>query len=97
MNIKREPVAVAGGIVGLIMALLMWLRTMGYLDWTPEQASATEQLVAIAVPLILSAIAVVWARWRVTPLVDAKDEDGEPLTRSDNSPALAEQRKNLKG
>lgn len=88
MNLKREPVAIAGSITGLIMALVMWLLAMGYLDWTPEQITATEQLVAIAIPLILSVVAVIWARWESTPLVDPRDVDGEPLTRSDNSPAL---------
>ena len=88
MKLRREPVAIAGSIVGLIMALIMWLITMGYLDWTHDQVTATEQLIAIAVPLILTAIGVILARNRTTPLVDPRDADHEPLTRSDNSPAL---------
>lgn len=84
----KEPVAIAGSVVGLIMALIMWLITMGYLDWTPEQITATEQLVVILIPLILSAVGVWYARMQVTPLADPKDDDGEQLTRSDNSPAL---------
>jgi len=85
---KQEPVAIAGSVVGLIMALIMWLITMGYLNWTPDQITATEQLVAIAIPLILSAVGIWLARMRVTPLVSPQDDDGEPLTRSDNSPAM---------
>ena len=88
MKLYREPVAIAGSVVGLIMSLVMWLNTMGYLSWSADQISATEQLVAIAIPLILSAIGIWLTRMRVTPLVDPKDDDGTPLTRSDNSPAL---------
>jgi len=87
MDLRREPVAIAGSIVGLIMALIMWLITMGYLNWTPEQITATEQLIAIAIPLILSAVGVWLGRMQVTPLNSPRDTDGEPLTRSDNSPA----------
>jgi len=87
MDLRREPVAIAGSIVGLIMALIMWLITMGYLNWTPEQITATEQLIAIAIPLILSAVGILWTRWQTTPMVDPRDDDGMPLTRSDHSPA----------
>lgn len=88
MDLKREPVAIAGSLVGLIMAAVMWALAMGYLDWTPEQVTATEQLIAVAVPLIVTGIAVIAARAKVTPLSSPQDDDGEPLTRSDNSPAL---------
>jgi hypothetical protein len=85
---NREPVAIAGSIVGLIMALVMWLNTMGYLSWTPDQISATEQLVAIAIPLLLSAIGVLLARARVTPSSDPRDTDGAPLWRMDGGEPL---------
>jgi hypothetical protein len=88
MKLRREPVAIAGSIVGLIMAGVMWAATMGYVDLSPEQITATEQLVAIAIPLIVTGIATIAARAQVTPLNSPRDNDGEPLTRSDNSPAM---------
>lgn len=88
MNLQREPVAIAGTITALIMAFVMWLITMDYLDWGSDQVTATEQLVAIAVPLIVTGVATIAARSRVTPLNSPRDDDSMPLTRSDNSPAL---------
>jgi hypothetical protein len=44
-----------------------------------------------AVMAFVSAVAVLGAavvRQYVTPLVDPRDATGEPLTRSDNSPAI---------
>ena len=88
MNLKRNPVAIAGSIVGLLMSMIAWLNVMGYLSWTPDQVSATEQMATIAMPLLMMAATTVITWYKVTPMSDPRDDDGAPLTRPDGSPAM---------
>lgn len=97
MSLKREPVALAGGIASAIVLLVVtFIAMMVKLEvWslTPEQIEAirdfTVALVGLAVLVIATPFAAALiARIQTTPLNDPRDVDGEPLTRSDNSPAL---------
>ena len=102
MNLKNEPVAVAGGIAsGIVLLVITFIAMMVKLEvWmlTPEQIAAirdfTVALVALGALAISSPfVASLIARSKVTPLADPKDSEGEPLTRSDNSPAVTKARK----
>jgi hypothetical protein len=73
------------------MAVVAMLIAFNLLSWNDAQVTAFEASLVAVLPLIVGAVQVVVgeiARMRVTPLVDPQDSDGEPLTRSDNSPAL---------
>jgi len=79
MNLKREPAIVTGTVVGLIMAFVTWLKTMGYLDWTPEQVTATETLVEYVVMFGTPVVGAIVTRYFVTPVSDPRDNNGNPL------------------
>ena len=91
MNLRREPVITAAFIAGLVMAVIKWLLEMGYLGWSPDQMTATRELVEMFAPLIIMVLAAYWARAQVTPLISPMDTDGAQLTRADNSPTLKAQ------
>ena len=84
---RREPVLTASVLSGLILSLLAFLAQRGYISWTADDASALAEFLSYAAPLVIVVVAGIVARYNVTPLADPKDVDGEPLTRSDNSPA----------
>lgn len=80
---KNEPVLSYGLIVAVISAGIAMFMSLGWLELTEQQFTS--------VMLFVSALAVLGAavvRQFVTPLVNPRDVDKEPLTRSDNSPAL---------
>lgn len=86
---SNEPVLSAATIAGAISAILVALVSLGVIDLTPEQQAAILAAVVAVLPIAMA----LWARMQVTPLANARDEDGEALTRYDGTPALREQAK----
>ena len=87
MKFSQEPVITAASIAGLVSAIMILLVTFG-INITVEQQVAILAVIAAGAPIA----AAIWARNKVTPLVNPTDEDGEPLTRTDNTPSLPAQR-----
>ena len=86
MNItEQEPVITANSIVAFISAAIVLAITFG-LSISEEQKAAILGVVVIVAPLV----AAWWARRKVTPLAEPKDEDGSPLVRrADGQPTYA--------
>lgn len=76
---RNEPVITAASVAGLIGALLMWVRLMGWIDWTDDQFNQFMIMVNLALPLV----AALWARTQVTPVAAPKDNEGVELVRVD--------------
>lgn len=88
MNLpKTEPVLSYGLIVAVISAGIAMAMSLGWIELTEQQF--TDVMLFVSAFMVLGAAIV---RQYVTPLVNPKDSDGEPLTRSDNSPALKAQK-----
>lgn len=85
---SEEPVITSATVVAFVTALLVLAVSFG-LPVTEEQRAAIISVVAIVAPFGV----IWWARRETTPLVNARDVDGEALTRFDGKPALAEQAK----
>lgn len=68
MNVKREPLAVAGAVVALAQAALTTIVLMGWWKLTAEQAAAWMGLIA----LTGTTAVVVWSRGKVTPVADPR-------------------------
>lgn len=84
----REPVVVSSSIAGLISALLMWMRLMGWIGWTDDQFNQTMIVVSLALPIA----AGFFARTQTTELRAPKDEDGKALIREDGALPRAQAR-----
>lgn len=78
---KREPVVTASALVGVIMSGLAMLVALGVIRLDPDQMSAIETFLVAAIPLTIVVVGGLWARSQVTPLVDPRDKDGQPLVR----------------
>lgn len=81
----REPLAIRGGIIAFITALLHLAVMNGWLDMTAEIEQQTLTTITLGIDLIGIAALVVWARGKVTP-VEAPlfPETGDPtLTAAD--------------
>jgi hypothetical protein len=76
---SNEPVVSAGALAGLISAVLLWIRIMGWIDLTDDQFNQTMIMLSLALPIATS----IWARQRVTPSKDPQANDGTPLVRAD--------------
>ena len=63
MNLANEPVLAAGGLAGLVGAILVLLASFG-VRITEDQQKAILAVITLAVPII----AAVWARSRVVPV-----------------------------
>ncbi|MEA2023320.1 MAG: hypothetical protein U9N79_03395 [Actinomycetota bacterium] len=61
---KKEPVAILGGIVALIGAIIPALVLFGLIDWTPDQVAAAMLVVSTAAPVVGS----LFARTKVSPV-----------------------------
>ena len=86
----NEPVRTAT-LVTAAMAVVAMLIAFNVLDWNDVQVTTFEASLVAVLPLLVGAVQVVMgeiARAKVTPLTNPRDVDLEPLTRSDNSPAL---------
>ena len=75
--IEREPVVTANTIVALVSALLVLGVSFGA-PVSEEQRTAIIAVVVIIAPFV----AAWWARQRVTPVADPRDNQGHRLVRA---------------
>lgn len=73
-----QPVWSANLLVAIVTAVIALLVAFGF-NLSDEQTAAILGLVGVLAPIV----AAYWSNQRTTPLVDPKDEDGEPLVRQD--------------
>lgn len=83
---SNEPVISAASLAGLLSAVLLWARMMGWIDWTDDQFNQFMIIVSLALPIG----AGVWAKSRVTSLSRPRDTDGATLSRPNDVPANRE-------
>ena len=78
---QSEPLTRNAGIGVVITSLLVWLRTMGYIDWTEEQFAVTEEMVMILANALVWIALIIQPRLNkeVTPAVSPTTKDGEKL------------------
>lgn len=50
---KSEPALIVTGIIGAIMAIAMFALAMGWINWTPDQMSAFEGMLAAIGALVV--------------------------------------------
>lgn len=88
----NNPVLVNGLSVSAVLILVKSFVALGQsLEWwTSEQASAWATFLDVALPILAVWVAAWWMKQKVTPTAKPVDEDGTPLTRPDNSPAISE-------
>jgi len=86
---SNEPVVTAASIVGLISAAISFARLMGWIKLNDDQYNSLMIFIGMALPIGLAIV----VRRQVTPLRTPRDLDGEPLTRSDNTPSIDEYKK----
>lgn len=89
---QSEPVWSANGIVAAVSAVIAALIAFGVIDWSDDQRAAFMAAVVAVLGVVGPSIAAWWIRRQTTPLADPKDADGAPLSRSDNSPTIAQVR-----
>ena len=77
--ISREPVVTSAVIVGLILSFLTFASQRGWIQWTGEDATALQQFLEYAVPLLIVGVGAVSSRFLVTPVKDPRDNNGNPL------------------
>jgi hypothetical protein len=68
---NNEPVFTAGAAAGLILAVVSFARTMGWMPLTEDQLNAMMTVIGLALPVIFA----VWAREYVTPVANPRIED----------------------
>lgn len=83
---QNEPVVSAGALAGVLSAVLLWVRMMGWINWTDDQFNQFMIVVSLVLPIVTG----IWARQRVTPLAAPRDTDGAPLSRPGDVPANKE-------
>ena len=79
MNVRREPVIVAGTIVGLVEAAIVMSVALGWLDLDNEQIAAVMAFTAALVAVLAPLVGAVWSRGRVTPTNSPRDDTGRRL------------------
>lgn len=87
-----NPVLVNGLSVSAVLILVKAFITLGESSgwWTSDQAKNWATFLDVALP-ILAVWGAAWIlRNKVTPSAKPRDEDGTPLTRPDNTPAISE-------
>lgn len=87
IQLQREPVVTAAVIQAFVVALLTALIAFN-VPLTDPQKLAIVGVVEVVAPFV----AAWYQRQHVTPMIDPRDDDGQPLTRADNSPSLRRQR-----
>lgn len=80
----------AGTIVVLVKAILAVLLAFHVFTFDETQNNTVNYLVDVGVPVLAILGGAWWASRKVTSLAAPRDSDGVPLTRPDNSPAIAE-------
>jgi hypothetical protein len=84
--VNKEPVISAAIIAGAIGAVLTALVSLGVIQMTPEQQAAILGAVVAVLPIALG----IWARGKVTPLENPRDDTGTALVRPDGRPPVVE-------
>ncbi len=74
-TLSNEPVVTAASVAALISAIIVFVRSMGWLVLSDDQFANLMAMVAIALPIIGAVI----ARRFVTPLAAPKDNAGNAL------------------
>ena len=77
----------------LFTTFVLMVVSLGYVGWDNEQIGTVCAFGAAFIIVAFQFGSALVTETYVTPLVDPKDEDGSPLTRVDNEPSLAYQRK----
>ena len=72
---KREPLAVIGGSVALVQAVIALTVTFGWLTLNDEELTALLGVVALAGTLAVT----IFGRIQVTPVADPRNNDGDQL------------------
>ena len=88
-QMKQEPVLSYTLFVVAINTGIAMAQSLGLISLTDQQYASVTVFVS-AMTILLAAV----IRQYVTPLVNPRDDDGEPLTRSDNSPTIKAQAEN---
>ena len=90
--VQSEPALVAGGVAGLvgaIMAGLLMAVSLGWVALSPEQLDAIRNFLTVALPIVAALgpiAAALFVRPRVTPT--AKLEPGTTVKDADGQPAV---------
>lgn len=78
----REPVALISSITNsiktLVLAVLALALAFDWVNWSDEQNAAVLAVVAAGF-LVMSSVAVVLVRQKVTPMAAPRTADGRPL------------------
>lgn len=91
MSVSNEPLITAAVIASIAGAIITLLKTLG-VPISVETQAALSSLVVLVAPL-----GVAWyARSKVTPLANPKDELGRPLSGPNGEPTIAQTRSLLK-
>ena len=95
-GMEKQPVVTAATLHTLLVvlgnALVAWLSAMGIVQWDDAQKAATNGLIVALVNVAAIVGPAWWAKGKTAALADPRDEDGAPLSRSDNSPTIAQVR-----
>ncbi|MFD8494276.1 hypothetical protein [Amycolatopsis sp. NPDC059657] len=87
-TLSRYPLRIAGTIVGALTALVSGLVGSGL--FTAEQGNTTTGVITAVVTLLAAFGVVVSTENKVTPLVDPRDEQGNPLVPTPRIPSRGE-------
>lgn len=77
---------VTAAVIAFFKAVVGVAKAFKWLELSAEEDLALSYLIETFVAVLAIAIGAWWVSRQVTPLTDAKDTDGTPLTRPDNSP-----------
>ncbi|WP_235078889.1 hypothetical protein [Amycolatopsis orientalis] len=88
-RMSRYPLRIAGSVVGALTAAVSGLVGSGL--FTADQGNAATGVITGVITLLATFGVVVSAEKRVTPLIDPRDQAGEPLAPA----SVPEQRKPL--
>lgn len=75
--LQNEPVVTAASIASLVSAIIILARSLGWLSLTDEQFQNLMTVVVLALPVL----GALWARRKVTPIANPKDNEGVALVR----------------
>lgn len=84
-NAYEAPNGWAASIVALIEALLLAMIASGMLQMDNESLQLWVNVAVTGIAVIAPIVGFYWTKRRTTPIVAPKDEDGEPLVRSDGA------------
>ena len=82
---SEAPNGWAGGIVTLVEAVLLAMIGSGMLTMDSATTQLWINVVVAGVAVLTPVLGFIWASSKQTPLVKPKDEDGEPLVRTDGA------------